>query len=55
MLSQSTALVSGSHVRWGIDSISVNPDAVDVTRRQISPAEQRVMLGAARARDVSSA
>jgi pyruvate,water dikinase len=35
-------------VRWGIDSISVSPDAVDVTRRNIAAAEQRVLLAAAR-------
>ncbi len=31
-------------VRWGIDSISVNPDAVDVTRRHVASAELRVLL-----------
>jgi pyruvate, water dikinase len=31
-------------VRWGIDSISVNPDAVDVTRRQLAAAELRALL-----------
>ena len=35
-------------VRWGIDSISVSSDAVDVTRRNIAAAEQRVLLEAAR-------
>ena len=35
-------------VRWGIDSISVTPDAVDATRRQIAAAELRVLLAAAR-------
>ena len=35
-------------VRWGIDSISVNPDAIDVARRQISAAERRILLAAAR-------
>ena len=36
-------------VRWGIDSISVNPDAVDAARRKIAAAEQRIVLDAARA------
>jgi pyruvate,water dikinase len=31
-------------VRMGIDSISVNPDAVEATRRNIARAEQRVVL-----------
>jgi pyruvate,water dikinase len=31
-------------VRWGIDSISVNVDAIDRTRRNIAMAEQRVIL-----------
>jgi pyruvate,water dikinase len=31
-------------VRWGIDSISVNPDAIDVTRRNMAAAEQRLLL-----------
>jgi pyruvate,water dikinase len=35
-------------VRAGIDSISVNPDAVDVTRRNVAAAERRVLLDAAR-------
>jgi pyruvate,water dikinase len=35
-------------VRWGIDSISVNPDAIEAARRQIAAAEQRVLLDAAR-------
>ncbi|HWE41258.1 MAG TPA: phosphoenolpyruvate synthase [Gemmatimonadaceae bacterium] len=35
-------------VRWGIDSVSVNPDAVDRTRRNIAAAEQRILLDAAR-------
>lgn len=34
-------------VRWGIDSISVNPDAIDLARRQIAAAEQRIMLAGA--------
>ncbi len=35
-------------VEWGIDSISVNPDAIEHTRRNIAAAEQRVILAAAR-------
>ncbi|HEX6965011.1 MAG TPA: phosphoenolpyruvate synthase [Gemmatimonadaceae bacterium] len=35
-------------VRWGIDSISVNPDAIDRTRRNIAMAEQAILLEAAR-------
>jgi pyruvate,water dikinase len=35
-------------VRWGIDSVSVNPDVVDRTRRNIAAAEQRLLLDAAR-------
>jgi pyruvate,water dikinase len=35
-------------VRWGIDSISVTPDAIDATRRQVAAAERRVLLAAAR-------
>jgi pyruvate,water dikinase len=31
-------------VEYGIDSISVNPDVIDVTRRVVSSAENRVML-----------
>lgn len=31
-------------VAWGIDSISVNPDVIDRTRRIIASAEQRVLL-----------
>ena len=34
-------------VRWGIDSISVNPDAVDRTRWNVAAAEQRILLRAA--------
>ena len=37
-------------VRFGIDSISVNPDAVDAVRRSIAAAEHRIILEAARAR-----
>lgn len=35
-------------VRMGIDSISVNPDAIEATRRNVAAAEQRVLLEAAR-------
>jgi pyruvate,water dikinase len=35
-------------VRWGIDSISVNPDAIERTRRNIAAAEQRLLLEHAR-------
>lgn len=35
-------------VRAGVDSISVNPDAVDVTRRNVAAAEQRLLLDVAR-------
>jgi pyruvate,water dikinase len=38
-------------VRWGIDSISVNPDAIDLARRQIAAAERRVLLAEARTRE----
>ncbi len=37
-------------VEWGIDSISVNADALERTRRNVAAAEQRVLLGAARRR-----
>ncbi len=40
-------------VRWGIDSISVNPDAVDRTRQHIAAAEQRLLLE--RSRDLQLA
>ncbi len=36
-------------VRFGIDSISVNPDAVERTRHVVGSAERRIMLDAARA------
>ncbi|HEU5183918.1 MAG TPA: phosphoenolpyruvate synthase [Gemmatimonadaceae bacterium] len=35
-------------VRWGIDSVSVNPDVIDVTRRNLAAAEQRLLLECAR-------
>jgi len=35
-------------VRMGIDSISVNPDAIEATRRNVAAAERRVLLEAAR-------
>jgi pyruvate,water dikinase len=35
-------------VRWGIDSISVNPDVLAQTRRHIAAAEQRLLLESAR-------
>ncbi|MGR2751667.1 phosphoenolpyruvate synthase [Agromyces arachidis] len=35
-------------VRYGIDSISVNPDAADRTRRVVAAAERRILLDAAR-------
>ncbi|MFH1750765.1 MAG: phosphoenolpyruvate synthase, partial [Candidatus Micrarchaeota archaeon] len=31
-------------VRYGIDSISVNPDVIDITRRSIASAEKKVMM-----------
>lgn len=31
-------------VRYGIDSISVNPDVIDITRRSIASAEQKVII-----------
>jgi pyruvate, water dikinase len=42
-------------VRLGIDSISVNPDAIEATRRNVAAAEQRVLLEAARAQARSAA
>jgi pyruvate,water dikinase len=41
-------------VRWGIDSISVNPDVVEITRRNIAAAEQRILLDNALARGQES-
>jgi pyruvate,water dikinase len=35
-------------VQWGIDSISVNADAIERTRRNVAQAEQRLLLAAAR-------
>jgi pyruvate,water dikinase len=35
-------------VEWGIDSISVNADAIERTRRNVAAAEQRLLLAAAR-------
>lgn len=35
-------------VRYGIDSISINPDAAERTRRVIAAAERRILLDAAR-------
>jgi pyruvate,water dikinase len=37
-------------VRWGIDSISVNVDAIDRTRRNVAMAERRLLLDASRER-----
>ena len=42
-------------VRMGIDSISVNPDAIEATRRNVAAAEQRVLLQAARGESSRSA
>jgi pyruvate,water dikinase len=38
-------------VRYGIDSISVNPDVIDQTRYNIAAAEQRILLDEHRRRD----
>jgi len=35
-------------VEWGIDSISVNVDAIDRTRRNIAVAEERLLVRRAR-------
>jgi pyruvate,water dikinase len=35
-------------VRWGIDTISVNPDAIKTARRHIAAAERKIELEAAR-------
>ena len=37
-------------IRWGIDSISVNPDAINLSRRHIAAAERKIELEAARSR-----
>ena len=41
-------------VRWGIDSISVNPDVIEPTRRNIAAAEQKLLLAEARGRPAIS-
>jgi pyruvate, water dikinase len=35
-------------VEWGIDSISVNVDAIERTRRNVASAEERLLLDRAR-------
>jgi pyruvate,water dikinase len=40
-------------VEWGIDSISVNVDAIDRTRHNIAVAEQKVLLDSVRGRATS--
>src|SRR5688572_4436559 len=40
-------------VEWGIDSISVNADAIERTRRNVAIAEQRMLLAAARTANTS--
>ncbi|HUX88863.1 MAG TPA: phosphoenolpyruvate synthase [Chloroflexota bacterium] len=37
-------------VRWGVDSISVNTDVIEATRRNIAAAEQSLLLATARER-----
>jgi len=37
-------------VRWGVDSVSVNPDVIERTRRHLAAAEQKLLLAEARAR-----
>jgi pyruvate,water dikinase len=41
-------------VNWGIDSISVNPDAIERTRRNVAAAEQKLLLDSARQRRPST-
>jgi pyruvate,water dikinase len=42
-------------VRWGIESISVNPDAINTTRRHIAAAERKIELEAARTNVLNTA